>query len=242
MAEKSMERIIPDLLTEGDVTGTETLRLHLERYEFAVKNIKGLRILDIACGVGYGSYLLKKKSTIPETQIIGVDNDAFAINYARVNYSLPGVTFIQSDAYQYDDKEGFDAVVSLETIEHMPDVDKFISTISPMLRVGGRWINSVPVTPTMDAIPFHLHDFTQKSFCNLFNSAGYKEVDRMLQIQPYGVVGVLTRKESRMENLRKNLLLYYAEHPRSLFKRLFSTLINGFNNHYLTVVWEKTTP
>ncbi|MFN0117421.1 MAG: class I SAM-dependent methyltransferase [Elusimicrobiota bacterium] len=239
MNNSSMERIIPEALVKGDITGEETLRLHLDRYRFALDNIKPGRVLDIACGVGYGTHFLLKNGEEKISQIIGCDISEFAIDYAKKKYSNPKIIYVLKDAYEFSDAEGFDTIVSLETIEHLPDIEKFISNISLMLRPGGKWINSVPVTPTMDAIPFHLHDFTQDSFRRLFKRVGYQEINQLLQIQSFSPLRVLGRKEKRMESLRDNLLLYYVLNPRSLMKRIFSTFVNGFKNHYLTVVWEK---
>ena len=62
---ESLERIIPDKLDEVGVTGRETLHLHLARYAFAARNLRGHTLLDIACGVGYGTqFLLDQKSQI----------------------------------------------------------------------------------------------------------------------------------------------------------------------------------
>ena len=52
---ESLERIVPDELRAGERTGEETLRLSLERYEFAARVLRPGRVLDLACGVGYGT-------------------------------------------------------------------------------------------------------------------------------------------------------------------------------------------
>ena len=56
----SLERLVPDDLLKEEATGLETFRLHIERYAFAAQKLRGANsILDIACGVGYGSRYLK---------------------------------------------------------------------------------------------------------------------------------------------------------------------------------------
>ena len=54
----SLERLVPEQLKPHEVTGQLTLQLHMERYEFAATQSQPGRILDIACGVGYGTEIL----------------------------------------------------------------------------------------------------------------------------------------------------------------------------------------
>ena len=54
----SLERLVPDELRSGDVTGEEALRISLERYGFAAQHARPGRLLDLACGVGYGTRFL----------------------------------------------------------------------------------------------------------------------------------------------------------------------------------------
>lgn len=223
----------------GETTGGDTLRLHLERYVFAAENLKPGRLLDIACGVGYGTEVILSRRDGDVAEIVAVDNDAGAIDYGRKTYANPKVRFLQSDAYAFHDAIGFSTIVSLETIEHLPDPQKFATSIDKCLQPGGRWVCSAPVTPTKDAIPFHLNDFTEASYRRIFLTLGYREVGHLLQVQSYNPVRVMSKREERMEGLRKNLPLYYARHPGSLIDRLLALFQYGFNNHYLTVAWQK---
>lgn len=52
---KSVERLVPSVLSDKDITGDKSLALHLERYRFAAQQVAGGHVLDMACGVGYGS-------------------------------------------------------------------------------------------------------------------------------------------------------------------------------------------
>ena len=138
-----------------------------------------------------------------------------------------------------EDPEGFDTIVSIETIEHLPDPAGFVERVVGLLRPGGALVGSVPTTPSVDANPHHLHDFTPRSFRALFTPHGLVEVDAFEQDQPFSAVAVATRSEARMADLRPNLPLYYATHPGALVRRVWSTLRHGFKNKYLTVVWER---
>jgi SAM-dependent methyltransferase len=230
----TLERLVPDELLKDEATGRQAFNLHIERYEFAARKLRDAKsILDIACGVGYGSRLLKE--SLPAALVTGVDSSADAIEYANDRYALPGLTFRVADGMTFDDGP-FDAVVSLETIEHLPDPQPFIQRVTTrLLRPGGIFIGSVPVTPSMDANPHHLHDFTARSFRKLLTSRGLVEFDRLHQIQPYSPVAVITRTEERMQSMRPKILVYYRQHPHKAFLRLKSLILDGFNNKYLTI-------
>lgn len=66
----SLERLVPEALDPRDDTGQATLALHLERYRFAASKLRPGRVLDLACGVGYGSAILGER---PDVTVVGVD-------------------------------------------------------------------------------------------------------------------------------------------------------------------------
>jgi SAM-dependent methyltransferase len=233
----SLERLVPDNVRTDEVIGRETLLLHLARYEFAARHVRPGRLLDIACGVGYGTRLLADQSNaIPLA--VGVDISSSAIEYARSRYGSGRVHFRQEDAMKFHDADGFDTIVSLETIEHLPDPGMFLTHLVRQMRPGAILIGSVPVTPAMDANPYHLHDFTERSFRGLFRDRGLVELACFRQVQPFHLTALFGRKESRLKELRRNLLLYYLAHPVGFAKRVWSTLRHGLRNHYITVAWQ----
>ena len=234
----SMERIVPDKLQDG-TTGQETLAFHLERYEFASKHIVSGDVLDIACGVGYGTSYLAEKN-VDVHSITGVDISRGAIEYAKERYQHSKINFVVADAMLYQVEKKYDVIISLETIEHLPQPELFIQNMQRQLKSNGLMISSVPVTPSVDANPHHLTDFTQKSFRRIFTDLGFKEQDSFLQIQSYSPFQVAARTEPRMEQMRKGLLKYYIQNPASAIKRIASVFQDGFNNKYLTVVWRNS--
>lgn len=88
-----------------------------------------------------------------------------------------------------------------------------------LLKPGGMFIGSVPTPPTVDANPHHLHDFTEASFRQLLASHQVQEKASFQQTQSFNPITVLSRKESRLSDLRKNMVQYYFSHPLALLQR-----------------------
>jgi SAM-dependent methyltransferase len=234
----SLERLVPEFLDVTDATGRETYQLHIERYEFAAKQARSGRLLDIACGVGYGSRLIAdERSDISE--VYGADVSIDAISYAQKHYAGNRVQFGIHDAMNFSSDALFDTIVSLETIEHLPQPMLFMQRITQSLHPGGLFIGSVPTTPSVDANPHHLHDFSERSFRDMGRRCGLQEVACCSQVQPFNPFQIVSGRETRLSDMRQNLLGYYMRNPYAAIKRAWSTVADGFNNKYLTVAWKK---
>ncbi|WP_367392698.1 class I SAM-dependent methyltransferase [Lewinella sp. LCG006] len=236
LPQNTLERIIPDLLATGETTGRDTLALHVARYEYAAKFAYGY-VLDAACGVGYGSALLAKAARIDT--VVGIDMEERAIAYAKEKYNAPNISYLATDVYLYKPTVFFDCIVSLETIEHLPDPEGCIRHFYKLLRPGGMLIASVPITPSMDANPHHLTDFSAKLFIQCLEYAGFVIEDQYLQIQSYNPFKLWRGKEQRGKNIRSGLLRWYWRHPDKFWLRITSLLSHGFQNRYLTVKAKK---
>ena len=234
----SLERLVPQKMDPDDRAGIETLELHLERYRFAAHHLQAGRLLDIACGVGYGTRLLADRAA-GATALLGVDVSPDAVGYAHSRYAGEGIEFRTGDALSFADPEGFDTIVSLETVEHVEDPEGLIANLVALLRPGGVLVASVPTTPSVDLNPHHRSDFTERSFRRLAARHPLIEPDCLRQVQPVSPVAVLRRSEARMGDLRAGLFGYYASHPVALLRRVVATLRYGLSNRYLTVAWRK---
>jgi 2-polyprenyl-3-methyl-5-hydroxy-6-metoxy-1,4-benzoquinol methylase len=215
------------------------LELHLERYRFAAKHLGDGVVADIACGVGYGSFLLAEECVDRINHIYAIDNDTESIHFASKRYSHSKITFSEGDALSYQSPGKLDTIVSLETLEHLEDPFAFIQHMAKQLVSGGRFIASVPITPSMDANPYHLHDFTVKGFKKMFTDAGMKEIDSLIQQQPYSIFSIMKQKEERSKDLRKNIAGYYMSKPGKFLLRLKSLVKDGWNNKYIVTAFQK---
>lgn len=128
------ERFIPCL------TGDMALE-HLHRYVMAQSLATGKRVLDVACGEGYGSHLLAEKAI----SVIGVDLDTEAVAHARAKYKLANLDFLQGDctALSLPDAS-IDLAVSFETLEHHSEHEAMLAELRRVLAPDGVLLISTP--------------------------------------------------------------------------------------------------
>ena len=126
------ERTLPDVPEEN-----YWYRRHLVVYEWIAERSAGKRVVDMACGEGYGSSVLAARR-----HVVGVDANPEAHEHARLRYGRPNLRF------ERDLVEGFaepcDAVVFLQTIEHVEDAGAILEHFKSMLAPGALPISRPP--------------------------------------------------------------------------------------------------
>ncbi|ARN56836.1 class I SAM-dependent methyltransferase [Sedimentisphaera salicampi] len=160
----------------------EAPKSQLTRYMFAKKIVeKNDSILDCACGVGYGSFILAEKVKI----VLGVDLSEGSIEWANRFFKRDNNDFKQGDASVFKWPERFDKIVSFETIEHLEDDKKLIKNFYNHLEDGGTLICSVPnqnIRPwSRDVNKYHFRHYTTEDIRNLLETCGFKVVDILYQ-------------------------------------------------------------
>ncbi len=133
---------------------------HIHRYEFAAELCGDLRVLDLACGSGYGSEILARSAA----SVHGIDKDVAATDLAAATIGQrTGATFEACDAVAYLDRElseTYDAIVCFEGLEHLHDLDQVIGRLRHHLDKGVALVASVPNSKAFaEENPFHLTDF-----------------------------------------------------------------------------------
>ena len=115
---------------------------HWHRYLFARRLVAGKRVLDVACGEGYGSALLSDAAA----EVVGVDIDSPSIAHARERYGQrTNLTFETGNAIALDFPPGrFDLVVSFETLEHLSAQEELLAGFARVLTDDGVLIVSSP--------------------------------------------------------------------------------------------------
>ncbi len=139
---------------------------HWHRYAWATQLVKGRRVLDAACGEGYGSYLLSREAD----HVTGVDIDEQAIEHAARRYPGRNIEFRQADctALPLAD-DAVDVVVSFETLEHLAEQDQLLAEFRRVLRPEGFLLISSPDKKTYSDEtgydnPFHVRELYRDQF------------------------------------------------------------------------------
>lgn len=170
------ERIVPGL------TPVQVFREHLMRYRFAAEFVRQQIVLDVASGTGIGTDFLRKSGA---KACIGVELDPAAVQYAAASY--PTCKFIRGDACQLGLRDAtIDVIVSFETIEHLPDPERFLEECRRVLRPKGVLICSTPnraVYSWGGRNPFHVRELYLEEFRRFIE-------DRFENCQLYGQVEV----------------------------------------------------
>lgn len=115
---------------------------HWHRYAFALPAMAGKRVLDCACGEGYGSAILAQRAA----SVAGVDLSAEAIAHARQRYgNVSNLQFHQGNALALPfADQSFDAVVSFETLEHLTEQEQLLAGFRRVLKDDGFLLISSP--------------------------------------------------------------------------------------------------
>ena len=115
---------------------------HWHRYAFASQFAADLKVLDAACGEGYGAYLLAGSAA----EVVGVDLSEVAVAHAISRYSAAeNLYFEVADVTQLDFSENtFDLIVSFETLEHLEAQEQMLDEFRRVLKPNGKLVISSP--------------------------------------------------------------------------------------------------
>jgi 2-polyprenyl-3-methyl-5-hydroxy-6-metoxy-1,4-benzoquinol methylase len=130
-------------------------------------------VIDMACGEGYGSDLLASQAT----SVVGLDANPEAYDHARARYVRGNLRFDRGMVENYGEPGSFDAVVFLQTIEHVIDPRAVLEHMRGLLRPGGVVYVSTPNVLTLapagapkSGNPWHLREYQAPEFRSLAES------------------------------------------------------------------------
>jgi hypothetical protein len=156
------ERFVPEV--EGDIKLE-----HVHRY-LAVRHLaRGKRVLDIACGEGYGSKILSAEAV----SVVGVDVDEASVIHAAATYTDANIKFLHGDIVAIPLADAsVDLVVSFETLEHLTDHRMMMREIKRVLAQGGVLVVSSPDKREYSDLPnyknpYHLRELYLSEFVSL---------------------------------------------------------------------------
>lgn len=190
------ERIVP-----GGSIWRENVANHMHRYRYACRFVSGMRVLDAACGVGYGSQMLLRAGA---NEVVGVDVADDALEIARSQFAIPGVRFVRDDCEVLGSVQGpFDLITAFECMEHFHEPRRFLGRACSLLRGSGVLVCSTP-NPRFTGRgrngrpgnPFHVHEPTLEELRELLQehfddvliagqrpTAAYEEIMRLNQLR-----------------------------------------------------------
>jgi SAM-dependent methyltransferase len=115
---------------------------HLHRYAYATTLAKDKRVLDLACGEGYGSNMLASAAA----SVVGIDIDQTAIQHASDKYASKTLRFLTGSisSVPIPDNHSFDVIVCFEAIEHVEDHEKLLGEVKRLLKPDGVFLVSTP--------------------------------------------------------------------------------------------------
>ncbi|HEV7918225.1 MAG TPA: methyltransferase domain-containing protein [Solirubrobacterales bacterium] len=143
-----VQRDQPDGVPPLELTGERTLpdvpeenywyRRHSVVYEWISDRVEGRRVIDMACGEGYGSAILARRAA----HVTGVDANPEAYEHAKAKYGSDRIDVVRELVETY--REPADAVVFLQTIEHVQDPQAILRHFASTLEPGGKVFVSTP--------------------------------------------------------------------------------------------------
>ena len=140
---------------------------HWHRYHFALPLAEGRRVLDIACGEGYGSALLATRAQ----SVVGADVAPEAVAQARRRYGAArNLQYVEGRCESLPCEDAsVDLLVCFETLEHIADPERLLDEAKRALAPGGLLLVS---TPNRDVYsdrrdyrnPHHVREFYEHEF------------------------------------------------------------------------------
>jgi SAM-dependent methyltransferase len=154
------ERTLPDVPEEN-----YWFRRHLVVYEWIAERVRGRSVIDMACGEGYGADVLARTAA----SVVGVDANPEAHEHARLRYGRENLRFARDLVESFS--EPADAVVFLQTIEHLQDPGAALAHFRSLVGEGGAVFLSTPNVLTLapkgsqrSGNPWHVHEYRASEF------------------------------------------------------------------------------
>lgn len=135
--------IYEDMKLKWKADGTDYSDRPINSYRKAATYIEaGDRVLDCACGTGFGSALLAARAS----QVIGVDLEKHLIERCILNNkNCNNIEFIAGNIFEIELNEKFDKIVTLHTMEHIDSDTDFLNRLKELLKINGCLILEVPL-------------------------------------------------------------------------------------------------
>lgn len=163
------ERTLPDVPQEN-----YWYQRHVVAYRWIADRCAGLKVADMACGEGYGSDILATKAAF----VYGVDANPQAHEHARLRYRRANLAFRRELVEHFEEGAPYDAIVFLQTIEHLQGPEQVLERFKALLGPAGRvyvstpnLLKLAPAGANKSDNPWHIREYRAAEFEELLRGA-----------------------------------------------------------------------
>ena len=179
--------------------------LDQKRYIFALKYVHNKTVLDCACGVGWGSFLMANAGA---KGVYGIDISESAIRSSRKYFNHENITYKKCDPYDLSQDYKFDLITSFETIEHVENPLRFLKSLRQLSQK-----NTILLLSTPNAYcfkykdhkpynPYHLNEFSKDELDKMFFESDWV-------VQKYLGQFPISKKSHMINKYRKFIRQYW---------------------------------
>jgi SAM-dependent methyltransferase len=210
------ERLTLEATSAHTLIATE----HVHRYQLAAGVCEGARVLDLACGSGYGTRILRARAA----SVTGVDKDEATIRAAQASLGQEDdIEFIAADAAEYLESHAaaeFDVIVCFEGLEHLPDPARALTALEALAKAGKKLVFSVPNSKAFhEENEFHVTDFGYEEA-----RAAFERFDDRFVLFQFLAEGSLIRSDDDSADLDARIEL--SEHGEKEYANHFICFVN----------------
>lgn len=227
---ETSERIIPSYYFTNKKLHARYI-FHTRAYELMEDYVKNKKVLDLGCGEGYGSYILKEYAK----EVTGVDISEEAIKEATKTHKAKNLKYqtinnIEKESLPFKDNS-FDIVISFQVVEHIKNTDKYFKEINRVLKYGGTLIL---ITPNKKVRLFSFQNPWNHHHAKEYN---YREIEEEVSkyysaynIKGYSLKGKYLKEEiKRVNKLRVFLFPFTNFLIPSFFRKILLSFIWTFS-------------
>lgn len=156
-------------------------RRHEAAYLWVAEHFSGRVVVDAGSGEGYGADLLRRAGA---EQVLALEYDEAAARHCAATYPAATAVRANLDSLPVADRTA-DLLVSMQVIEHLWDLPRFLRESRRVLRPGGSVVVTTPNRVTFSpglgrgekpTNPFHVEEFDAEQVADLLRAAGFHDV------------------------------------------------------------------